>query len=803
MLLTVLAGFILAICSPWIARAGGRWVGAILAAAPLAMFVYFASWIGEISGGRPIIQQWDWAPSLGATLSFHLDGLSLIFALLITGIGTLIVLYAGTYLQEHTYRGRFFAWLLTFMASMLGLVLADNIITLFVFWELTSISSYFLIGFDHHREIARRNALQALLVTAGGGLALLAGLILMAIVGGSMEMSALLGEGDVLRSHDLYVPILLLILLGAFTKSAQFPFHFWLPNAMEAPTPVSAYLHSSTMVKAGVYLLARLSPAIGETELWTILLTIFGGVTMVIGAYLAVRQVYLKRILAYSTVSALGVLVFLIGIAGSGPAEGKADLVQYAGQAFAVFLLAHALYKAALFLVAGSVAHESGVADVTKLGGLRRAMPITAIAAGLAALSMAGFPPFFGFISKELLFEATLEEPKWGALMTAAAMVAGILFVVVSCLVALRPFWGKELPTPKRAHETPAAMWLGPASLALAGLVFGLLPNLVGQPLMGPVVTSVLGSEHPVEVKLAVWHGVNIALVLGAVVLAAGVGLFLLHDRISGIVAPIDKLNRIGPESWYDRGLRGMMSFAALQTRLLQSGYLRSYLLITIATTLALAGYAIARFGMLPIVLEMPEESWWQWGYDNLYALMIAGLILAGAAGAVHSQHRLSAIASLGVVGYGIALIYLLYGAPDLAITQFIIETLTVILFVFVIYHLPRFPRISGTSQRMRDLSISVLAGAMMTVLVMLATSVQLHPKISEFHAEEAYPLGRGRNIVNVILVDFRALDTLGEITVLAIAAIGVLALLKLRPQARKRAAVNGGDEGRRKEVSA
>lgn len=790
MLTAVLAGFALAMLAPWVNAIARRATGTVLALGPLGMFIYFASLIGPVSQGETIVTSFGWVAELGVNLSFHLDGLSLLFALLITGIGTLIVFYAGAYLEGHRDRGRFYLWLLAFLASMLGLVLADNVISLFIFWELTSITSYFLIGFDHHREKARKSALQALLVTGSGGLALLAGLILVGVTSGQWELSQLLADPAAMaamREHALFMPIMVLLLLGAFTKSAQFPFHFWLPNAMEAPTPVSAYLHSSTMVKAGIYLMARFSPVMSGSQEWMIALTVFGGATMVIGAYLAVRQVYLKRILAYSTVSALGVLTFLLGLgaAGGGPDAGGAELSLYAAKAFAVFLLAHALYKATLFLVAGTITHETGEKDVRKLGGMWRAMPITMIAAVLAALSMAGFPPFFGFISKEYLFEATLKEPGWGVLLTAAAVLSGVLFVVVSCLVAVRPFFGARVETPQHPHEAPLPMWFGPAALGIAGLAFGLLPGLVGEPLMSPLVTALLGSSELIKVSLISIFNIhfNIALVLGGIVLAVGVVLFLLHNRISRMIEPFDTLNRIGPERWYDWGLAALTWFAAAQTRVLQSGYLRVYLRITIFTAVGLIVFTILRLENLAIIPDAPAGGWVSLLYDDLYKLIAAVLILVGTYGAVHSRSRLAAIASLGIVGYGVALIYLLYGAPDLAITQFLVETLTVILFVFVFYHLPESPRFSGMATRLRDLIAAVTAGAMMTLLVLLALNVQLRESISSFFIARSVPDGHGRNIVNVILVDFRAMDTLGEITVLAVSAAGVLALLRLRPK--------------------
>jgi multicomponent Na+:H+ antiporter subunit A len=371
--------------------------GWIAAALPAGLTLYFGSLIGPIAAGQRLVVAYPWVPSLGVILSFQVDGLSLLFALLISGIGTLVMVYSGGYLAGHHQLGRFFAIILAFMAAMLGLVLADNLLLLFAFWELTSLTSYLLIGFEHERPAARAAALQALLVTGAGELAMLAGLILLGQVGGSLELSQLLTRGEAIRADALYPAILLLILAGALTKSAQVPFHFWLPNAMEAPTPVSAYLHSATMVKVGIYLLARLSPVLGGTPSWQLVLTMVGTATMLVGAWLAVRHTDLKRILAYSTLSALGTLVMLLGIGSA-----------YAATAAVAFLFGHALYKGALFLVAGAIDHETGTREVDRLGGLRGAMPITAAAAGLAALSMAGLPPFFGFIGKELSYEAVL-----------------------------------------------------------------------------------------------------------------------------------------------------------------------------------------------------------------------------------------------------------------------------------------------------------------------------------------------------------------------------------------------------------
>jgi multicomponent Na+:H+ antiporter subunit A len=649
------------------------------------------------------------------------------------------------------------------MASMLGLVLADNALTLFVFWELTSLSSYLLIGFDHERREARAAALQALLVTAGGGLALLAGLLLLGQAGGSLELTALVRQSDALRSHALYVPAVLLILVGAFTKSAQFPFHFWLPSAMEAPTPVSTYLHSATMVKAGVYLLARLSPALGGTDLWVAAVGGIGAATMLIGAWMALMQTDLKRILAYSTVSTLGALTLLLGMGGT-----------LAIQAAMVLLLGHALYKGALFLVAGALDHETGTRDVGHLGGLVRAMPLTAIGAGIAALSMAGLPPLLGFLAKELAYDSTLHA-RGAVWVTAAAVLANMLLVAVAGLVGLRPFLGPRRSTPRPAHEVPLSLWLGPLVLAVLSCVMGTWPAALGaEQLVSAATTAVLG--QPADVHLALWHGLNLALILSAGTLIGGVVIYAVRERLSAAASRWAGAASWGPSRWYELALSGLNSVATIQTRLLQSGYLRYYLWIILSTLVGLVGVALIQRGEALSAAD--------WSDLRFYDIGLVVLIVLAALAVVLTQTRLAAIAALGVVGYGVAIVFVLFGAPDVAMTQFLIETLTMILFVLVFYHLPESPRISSAIARVRDALLAVVAGALMTALVLMAGAVEHHPAISTYFAQQSVPAAHGRNIVNVILVDFRGLDTLGEITVLAVAGVGVYALLKLRPRA-------------------
>lgn len=762
MLVAVLSGFGLSLAAPWIHRVGRQYTGWMIALLPLALAVYFGSLVPAIGAGAALRASYAWVPSLGVNLSFVLDGLSLMFALLITGIGALVMVYAGGYLAGDAQLGRFYAIILLFMAAMLGLVLADNLLTLFLFWELTSVSSYLLIGFKHSYEKARKAALQALLVTSMGGLALLAGAVLLGQVGGSYEISALATQASVVKSSPLYGWILALVCLGAFTKSAQFPFHFWLPGAMEAPAPVSSYLHSATMVKAGVYLLARMNPVLGGTTAWQTTLSVVGAVTLLVGAWLALQQVDLKRLLAHTTVAALGMLVLLIGVGTT-----------YALTAAMMFLLAHALYKGALFMASGAIDHETGLRDVTALSGLQRAMPILGVASGLGALSMAGVPPFSGFVGKELAYAALLGSPIWAVPLISVAVAANVCMGVVAGLVWLQPFFGPPAATPKPAHEPPLSLWLGPVVLAGIGLVAGLLPGLA-QLLVLPAAIAANGAPYQYTIKL--WPGVNLALGLSVATIVASAALYRASSRVRNAAQRIGRLVRWRPAQGYTQAFDGALRFANWQTRLLQSGFLRVYTFIILVVLIGAVGYTFFRFAA-PLVLPALGDV-------RLYEWMLALAILIGAAVMVQARSRLEAIAGLGVVGYGVALIFLIYSGPDLAMTQFAVETLSVILFVLVLYRLPRFARLSPTRVRLRDATVALAGGSLMTVIVLATTATPMQPQLARFFAENSATAAYGRNIVNVILVDFRGFDTFGEITVLATAAIGVYALLVLRPAA-------------------
>ncbi len=763
MLLAVLSGFLLAVAVPALYRVAGKHIGWVLAILPALLTAYFVSLIPAVSGGETLLIRNQWMPGLGVSLDFMVDGLALVFALLISGIGTFILIYAGSYLQGHKDLGRFYVIMLSFMASMLGLVLSDNLITFFVFWELTSITSYMLIGFNHEDAEARKCALQGLFVTAGGGLVLMAGLILLIFITGSYSFSEILASDLAIHDHGFYTAAAVCILIGAFTKSAQVPFHFWLPNAMAAPTPVSAYLHSATMVKAGVYLLARLNSSMDGDALWSNSLMFFGAATMLTGAYLAFSSTGIKKVLAYSTVMALGTLTMLIGIGTE-----KAII------AFVCVLVAHSLYKGALFMLAGALDHETGTKDITKMGGLWRSMPRTAVITGLAALSLAGLPPLFGFVAKELMFESVINSPVWPWALLTAAVASSILVVAVAGLVFLKPFFGPVRITPKQPHDAPAAMLIGPAVLTLLALIFGVAPFVPATFVLDATVSSVYGSG--VKSALALWHGVNVPLMLSGASLLAGSLLFVTWQRLHPTLYAVNTAtSRFGPEAGYFRFMLGITQVASWQTRVLQNGVLGIYLLILVLVTFGLTGYTLFTRHGFQLDFDFSNGYFYEFG--------IALLIVAATVFASVTRSRLGSVASVGVLGFGVALIFIHFSAPDLGITQLLVETLTVILLVLVLFKLPPFVNLSSPWERYRDLAVAVFAGAIMTLLMLAVLDIQYFDSISSYYIENSYGLAFGKNIVNVILVDFRQLDTLGEIFVLGLAAMGVYSMVKLRAE--------------------
>ena len=770
---------VLAALAPGIHRAMGgarKWSGVLLALAPAGLLVWIAlTHGGSVLGGNPVIESRVWVEGLSVALSARLDGLSLLFAALVLGVGAFVLVYASEYLEGHPQLGRFYCTLLAFMASMLGLVLADNMVLLFIFWELTSITSYLLIGFDHEREKARKSALQALLVTGLGGLALMAGLVLLGLRSGTWSVSeALASDASWMQGDPWTGWIVGLILLGAFTKSAAFPFHFWLPGAMEAPTPVSAYLHSSTMVKAGVYVVARMTPAFDEVSLWSDALVLFGGFTTAFAAYLAARETYYKRILAYTTVSSLGAMLMLLGM---GPLGAAAAMV---------YLFGHAMFKGALFLVAGSVDHGAHVKDVETTGGLARAMPVTAACAAIAALSMAGVPATFGFGGKELLLKSATGAVEWKWFVIVVASLSGVFMVIAAWLAGWRAFFAAPKDDEARdiaahAHENGWRILAGPLTLAVLGVVVGVAPLLFGAPMTRAAAGATLGlaqeSWPKIELALAYLLKPSVALAISAGALVLGSLLYATRDGWKRVVAPAHALERVGPAAMYRWILAGVLGFGRFQTRVLQNGSLTVYIKVVSLTLLALMSWLLYRSGA-----GIPESALKvDLGVlDAVEASMLA-LIVGGAVISCTVTSRLAAVAALGSVGYGVAMLFVLYGAPDLAMTQFAVDTLTVIIFVLVVYHLPRFGRLSGARMKLADLALSLAVGGVMSWTLLATREVRVGAPVSEMIVERAYTEGFGRNVVNVILVDFRALDTLGEISVLGIAAIGVYTLMRVR----------------------
>jgi multicomponent Na+:H+ antiporter subunit A len=686
----------LAALAPALHRLLGRYSGVWFALVSAAVGGLFIRMAPGVVGGDAYTESWAWVEALGVALSFRVDGLSLTFALLICFIGAIVLLYTSSYLEGHPRLGGFYATLLAFMASMLGLVVADNLLVLFIFWELTSVTSFLLIGFGHERPSARRAAVQALLVTGLGGLVLLAGLVLLGLAAGTFEMAGLAGAD--LASHPHYGAIAVLILIGCFSKSAIVPFHFWLPNAMEAPSPVSALLHSSTMVKAGVYLIARLHPSMGGTALWDDALMIFGAVTMVYAAFLATRQRTLKGVLAYSTVSSLGVLVMLIGLG--------------AAKAATVYLLAHAMFKACLFLVAGTVADATGEKDPARLGGLFRVMPLVSIASLLGALSFAGMFPFAGFVGKELALKAGLAHPEWAFPATVATVLGAVFTVMAAIIVGIGPLFGAtrpELEAPVRIDWRQRA---GPLLLALAGVLTALLPAFTIQPLVLATVVSISGAPYPGDTTLhageLLWPP-STATVLSLCVLAGGTALYMLRSLYAKWTAAPSWARSLTADNGYDRAIGALGAGSTFATRFIQSGYLHTYVRATLVAMIVLVAPAVARGGGL----EMPGAPL------TLLDGAIAASIVACALAVLFLSHALAAVAVLGGVGFVMALMFVLYGVPDVAMTQFAVETLVVIIFVLVIYHLPRLRRLTSRTRRAFDALFATAFGLVMGMLAL------------------------------------------------------------------------------------
>lgn len=775
--LVAIGPFVAAILAPLVVRFTGPVAGWLLALVPAAAFMMLYGLLETVAAGTPVRSVIGWIPDRGLDLVFVVDGLSLTFALAITGIGALIVLYTGAYLKGHTHLGRFMAFLLAFMGAMLGLVLADTLLALFVFWELTAITSFLLIGFDHQRQAARRGAIQALVVTNIGGLALLAGVVLIGLGTGAQTLSDLVTAGG-LQQSPLYGPVLACILLAAFTKSAQVPFHFWLPNAMEAPTPVSAYLHSATMVQAGVYLLARMTPSLGGTAVWTGLLVGFGGLTLLWGAIGSLRQTDLKQMLAHSTVASLGLLVLLIGLGSETAIAGMA-----------LYFVAHALYKAGLFMVVGAVDHETGSRDITALSGLADRMPVTFIAAVLAGGAMIGLPPTLGYFAKEEMF-LDLVALHWTSVVVVAVLVIGnAVLAAVGALIAIKPFLGPDVRTPRDGHEAPVAMLVGPVVLGAASIVGALLVDFTVRTIFAPAASTVLA--HSVELHPS-WQ-VNFAspviwLTLASWALAYGV--YRHAATLRSLVRRTERAMRWSFDRGFDWLMFGLIRLAGALTRGLHHGKLEIYLL-TVFVMLALALFVplLALGGLAALQPNADLGNWaaqLRWPELRLHEWGVMVLALAGLGVLLLAKNRLVAILALGVQGTAVALVFLMFGAPDLAFTQFMVEVLSVVIFALVMTRL----RLDEPDRRpledlARDGLLAVVCGVGVTLMLLVVLSSDLDTRLSDLFAALSVPLAHGANIVNVILVDFRGLDTLGEISVVLGAGVAIMALLRRKGSTR------------------
>ncbi|MDC3415595.1 Na+/H+ antiporter subunit A [Aquibacillus salsiterrae] len=771
MLFTIIIPLLFAIFVPAFAKWKDKiHTGYFVLLVPLSIFIYYLQFIGE--DFQPISASYSWIPSLMISLSFYLDGLSLLFVLLISGIGTLVTFYSIYYLHKSERLGSFYVYLLLFMAAMLGVVLSDNIFVLYTFWELTSISSFLLIGYWHHRAASRYGALKSMMITVFGGLSMLGGLILLNVITGTTSIQAMIQQKDIILESP-YLPIIMtFIFLGAFTKSAQFPFHIWLPDAMEAPTPVSAYLHSATMVKAGIFLIARFLPIFVLNEWFFVVVSGIGILTLCWGSFMAVRQTDLKGILAFSTISQLGLIMSLLGIG-----------TKTAIFAAAFHTLNHATFKGSLFMIAGIVDHETGTRDIRKLGGLMTLLPISATLAFFGAFSMAGMPlPFLnGFYSKEMFFDATLElhdNPLVGAQLLGQAIpylaVIGSIFTFIySMYLVFGTFTGKAKldQLPKKPHEAPLGMLVSPILLVIAVIVIGLFPNLVNQSFLAHTAEAISG--YQIEKNIVFWQGFIPPLFMSITVVVLGALLYVTRKKWSKVYTVIPgnlSFNRV-----YDKIIVGVETYSSKITNSYMNGSLRRYIALIMTMIVVTTFVTIFATGGFQIKTDDLAEV----SYAEIFVAVTMAL---AAIGTVFARNKIAAILILGVVGYGLSLLFVIYRAPDLALTQLVVETITVALFLLCFYHLPNLRKTDDTiGIKLTNGIIATSFGTMMTLVAISAHSSKWFPTISDYYVETSYKLGGGDNIVNIILVDMRGLDTLFEITVLGIAALAIYGMVKLR----------------------
>jgi multicomponent K+:H+ antiporter subunit A len=733
----------------------------------LSCFILLLTQAETVLQGNTLQQSWDWLPQLGINLSFRLDALGLLFGLLISGIGTLIYIYAYYYLSPKNSLSKLYQLLMLFMAAMLGISLSNNLIILLVFWELTSISSFLLVGYWSQYDAAQRGARMALTITGMGGLAMLGGFVLLGQITGTYQIDQLVLMKDTIQQHYLFVPTLLLILLGAFTKSAQFPFHFWLPNAMAAPTPVSAYLHSATMVKAGIFLLARLAPIFIGAALYHNIVTFVGLFTLCIAAGFAIFKEDLKGLLAYSTISHLGLIVCLLGI-GSPLAV-----------AAAIFhIINHATFKAALFMIAGIIDHETGTRDLRKLSGVWQLLPFTGTLTMITAASMAGVPLTNGFISKEMFFTELLANLS-GPVMVISAIVAtlaGIFAVSYSIRLVHGVFFdgevGKQVPN-KDAHEPALGMRLPAIILATLCILVGILPALLAGTMVNSVTRSSLAQPEFEGVHLAIWHGVNAPLLMSVIALIGG-AIFYFALAKDGRIRKIDLdpyLGKFQGKIIFELFLKHLLLNSRKIKQATENGSLQSYLLWIVLFSILMVGLPLFNQGLTTGTRELTHAPW--------VAIVLWLTLFSGCWMMLWFHHeRIKAVLISGAVGLVVTMTFVTLSAPDLALTQITVDIVTTVLLLMSLSLLPQLtPYESSRSRRWRDASLAIAGGLGIGWIAWLLLTRD-HNSISWFFMQQAIPLGGGSNAVNVILVDFRGFDTFGEIAVLGIAGIGALCLM-------------------------
>ena len=789
--ITILLPFIFAMAVPYIykkftPRIHTGWFVLII---PLMIFVYLITFIPQISSGNTVSATVPWLPSFNINFTTHVDGLSLVFGLLISGIGALVILYSIYYMSKHREAlHNFYVYLLLFMGAMLGVVFSDNIFVLYVFWELTSVSSFLLIAYWYEREKSRYGAQKSMLITIFGGLAMLAGFIMLAMISDTYSIREMVRSAALFPSQPLFIPAMILILIGAFTKSAQFPFSIWLPDAMEAPTPISAYLHSATMVKAGIYLVARLTPIFGGSVEWFWLVSGVGMITLLYGSVNAVRQTDLKALLAYSTISQLGLIMSLLGL-------GSASLYYKVGDDSSVYALAifaaifhlvnHSTFKGCLFMVVGIIDHETGTRDIRRLGGLMHLMPISFTLTVIGSFAMAGIPPFNGFLSKEMFFTAVLNASKMTVFhadymllfIPIIAWIASVFTFVYSMILVFKTFRGKNKPGKlgRKVHEAPIGMLIPPLVLGSLVILIFFFPNVLSHYLLKPALAAVLptlAQAGELNVKISAWHGWNAELFMTIGVIGIGTLLYIYLKKWYPIY-------RIYPDgltlnNLYNLGLETMENMSRFITNRYMTGFVRDYLV----------------YIFLFIILLMGGTMWVFDGFifdpsnDAPVNLFEAGLMIAMVVTAItvlFSKNRITSIVAVGGLGFLVSFFFVLFRAPDLALTQLVVETVTTALFLLCFYHLPQLRKeISTVRFKAVNAVISIGVGVVVTIIALSANGNRFFESIS-FYYENSYELAGAKNIVNAILVDFRGFDTMLEILVLTIAGLGVYTLIKLR----------------------